>query len=545
MRAPGRFKDWIQMHFPKDLSPPKDRGYIAPGPTVQYNSEALRFRTDENTVTSPPGFVSEGRLDSIITSTMNLDKLKTIADDELKYYIAMISDEEVFLSELICSPHQFPPGFRRGTSRGMAQHLDDLIKWGVVEPTEHVKTITNYFTVEKKNGSLRLVVDGRKVNRMMKRIPKMLLPKITEVIEYLLNNNYFTTVDGKSYFYQIPIAECIGRFFCSNIAARRGRFTTVRMTRLPMGWNWAPAIAQKISNTLLLGKTGKILGLAWIDNFIFAGKTEHEVEENFKEFIANCRLVGAVVDDENPKIVQRGEVLGLDIDLKQKRYRMSPHFVEKLALKTVGKTMTPRELYLLTGSCVWSGYARHVPLCRFGTAVDVVRRVASFVQGRKLSVWDQPIKFDDHEIAALTHWKLHTLSNTWTTQETIGEPRITVWSDASTTAWAFLSPEENSHEQGIFPHDGWHIFVKEAYAANKGVLAHFGIPRLLCIDNMPLVLAIQRKVSSNKIVNSWMSDWDWENISVKWVPTSKQLADPYTRGLTFPAAAPEGPTTLF
>jgi len=62
---------------------------------------------------------------------------------------------------------------------------------------------------------------------------------------------------------------------------------------------------------------------------------------------------------------------------------------------------------------------------------------------------------------------------------------------------------------------------------------------------MPLVLAIKRQVSSNKMVNVWMSSWDWENISVEWVPTHEQRADEYTRGKIFKTKgnlqAPEGP----
>ena len=75
-----------------------------------------------------------------------------------------------------------------------------------------------------------------------------------------------------------------------------------------------------------------------------------------------------------------------------------------------------------------------------------------------------------------------------------------------------------------------HIFVKEAFAANQGAQATRGIPRLMLIDNQPLVFAIKKGLSSNKLLNEWLRTWDLENITVRWVSTTQQKADKYTRG---------------
>jgi hypothetical protein len=111
-----------------------------------------------------------------------------------------------------------------------------------------------------------------------------------------------------------------------------------------------------------------------------------------------------------------------------------------------------------------------------------------------------------------------------------------VWSDASDAAWAYLVTDSLGEEagigdQGMFTGEArsWHIFMKEAYA-NAAVHRTRGIARTLCIDNMALVYAISRKVSSNGMVNGWFSDWDWDNLEAVWVPTTVQKADRYTRG---------------
>jgi len=38
---------------------------------------------------------------------------------------------------------------------------------------------------------------------------------------------------------------------------------------------------------------------------------------------------------------------------------------------------------------------------------------------------------------------------------------------------------------------------------------------------------MDRKVSFNKMVNVWMSGWEWENISLEY---HEKMADEYTRG---------------
>jgi len=110
-----------------------------------------------------------------------------------------------------------------------------------VDPHD-IRVVTNFFTVDKKDDSLRLVVDGRKVNVLMEPPPKMELPTIHEVLEYLMNNEYALTVDGTSYFYQFGISDEVGTLFCANLSAERGNFIPVALTiHRPEGKQHAPS----------------------------------------------------------------------------------------------------------------------------------------------------------------------------------------------------------------------------------------------------------------------------------------------------------------
>jgi hypothetical protein len=288
---------------------------------------------------------------------------------------------------------------------------------------------------------------------------------------------------------------------------------------------------------------GKVLGMAWVDNFVLAAKTKDELQENFQLFLRNCKRVRVTLDTTEPCFMVKGTVLGLEVDLEEKKIRMDPKWIRKLEEKTMKTWMTPRELYEITGSCVWAYYTQRTPLCWQAENMETIRRTANLV-GEGMS-WDTVMKFSATELNFLSLWVQEVLRNAWTSPCKISTSHFHVWSDASSSMWAFLKDDFSITGQGDFDSSqkSWHIFIKEAYAANKSVHATKGTPRTLHIDNMPLVLAIKRMVSSNKITNEWLRTWDWENISVVWVSTTEQKADAFTRGARF-SQAPEGPTQV-
>ena len=502
---------------------------------VHPYSGVLEFVSENGMKTSAPERSRVGELDDICETVIDYPGLQGLAPDDevLRHYIAMLTEIKAVESEMTMPPEKAPPGIRRGISHHMLSHKEKLLRRGVIREATRVRAITSFFTVAKKSGRLRLVVDGRRVNALMKRIPPMELPAIQEVLLYLMSNKFFCTVDGVSYFYQFGISVEVGELFCANLAGTKGEFVPVALTRMPMGWSWAPAIAQKASNVLLQGKDGP-LGICWVDNFVFAGRTRHEVLENFRQFLVRADAANVKLDSREPEVMEVGEILGMLVDLPNGRLRMSDKWAVKVSALAPAKWMTPRQIYTLSGNGIWQSTVGRTPLCRWSTCVDLVRRMATGIHAGL--DWDTPVRLTPEEVRELQRWHTVMKENEWVTYSPESAPTKHVWSDASDREWAWVvtgleDEHEESARQGVFTHPEWHIFVKEAYAANCGVQATRGTPRLLLIDNQPLVFAIMRRLSSNKMVNEWMSTWDWENISVRWVPTTEQKADKYTRGI--------------
>ncbi len=168
-------------------------------------------------------------------------------------------------------------------SRGMAHHAQAMRRQDIVgdiscasevrQWTQVVRQayLCNYiyiFLTPKKNGTGRLIGDARSVNRLQKEPPNIGLPKIHDFISNILSQNLTAKCDGEGYLYQFGLHPDIQPFFKARLApGRRGAISQVMFKRMPMGWKYAPEIAQTVSNFLVRGGVGS----AWLDDFISSG----------------------------------------------------------------------------------------------------------------------------------------------------------------------------------------------------------------------------------------------------------------------------------
>ena len=482
-----------------------------------------------------------GQLGDICPTTIDLEVIRSFApaSSDLHHLLDMCEKLQAWEPHMLCLFNEIPPAFSRGTSRRMLKHMARMTSCGVIRTVDphDIRCVTNFFTVDKKDMSLRLVIDGRKVNLLMERPPNMELPTMESIVDYVMSNKYAMQCDGKSWFYQVPISKEVGTMFCANLADTRGKFVPVALTRLTMGWSYAPAIAQRISNTLLRTEDGRVLGMAWLDNFIFAGRTDQEVSDNFLEFLARCKKANAQVDVEKPmpSIVLRA--LGIEFNMELGSYRLDPEWVLKKASLQPTRSMSPRCLYEMTGTMIWHDFVKRIPLCHQDCNIELIRRVAKLMADNP--TWDEPTPVSAAEVESLSRWLDNLRANepkVWTPAIV---PTLDLWSDASDDEWAALllqGDELIAAEQGKFVGGprGWHIFIKEAFAADKVLQVTKGLHRQINIDNQPLVHCINRGFSANRLVNAFIKSWDLENIRAVWIPTTEELADPFTRGVAIP-----------
>ena len=296
---------------------------------------------------------NEGVMGNIVETTLDMKAMRSMDPSDYLAPMDVIMDEAAFLKHVLASA-SLPN--RRKVSRCMQQHEVVLTDFGIFRRRRIGEEKCFYsmalFTVLKKNGELRLIQDCRPLNQAYEKPPEMFLPKIHELIQEVLGNEYVGQADAISMFYQFALHEDVQKYFAVLLNGPRGAYTEGRMTRMSMGFSWAPAIGQRCANVLI-----RDLGVAWVDNFLLLAKTTEEYEAKRKVFLDRCHSVNMQLDDEATLPKKQTIALGVDMDLSKKRYRMDPEWAENTATKITAALQHERSTLQSHGCCsAWPAY---------------------------------------------------------------------------------------------------------------------------------------------------------------------------------------------
>jgi len=107
-----------------------------------------------------------------------------------------------------CSLPEFQRPFRLPQSQlvAMKKLLDEYVQANVIRPAKDPKTAARAFFIPKPDGSLRMIVDYRKLNAVTETV-KMVMPIIDELIESLSGSEWFSVFDMMSGYWQMVVAK--------------------------------------------------------------------------------------------------------------------------------------------------------------------------------------------------------------------------------------------------------------------------------------------------------------------------------------------------
>jgi hypothetical protein len=145
--------------------------------------------------------------------------------------------------------------------------------------------------VKKKNGTWRICVDFRALNRVTKKNAYP-LPRIDESYCTLRDARYFTSLDLRSGYYQVRLlgsAKEKTAFTC-----RYGHF---QFKELPFGLTNAPATFQNVMNATLAKYIDKSC-MVYLDDIIVYSRTKREHEQHVLEILRALEDAGFVLSEE-------------------------------------------------------------------------------------------------------------------------------------------------------------------------------------------------------------------------------------------------------
>lgn len=157
-------------------------------------------------------------------------------------------------------------------------HIEQQLAAGIIRRS-HSPFTSNVVLVRKKNGQLRICIDYRHLNSKTKK-DNYALPRIDEILDSLAGNAWFSVLDMKSGYYQIPIAE----EHKERTAFTVGSLGFFEHNRMAMGLVNAPATYQRLMEECLGDFLHRICFIYLDDAIVFSG-------DNFDEHVDRLRMV--------------------------------------------------------------------------------------------------------------------------------------------------------------------------------------------------------------------------------------------------------------
>lgn len=163
----------------------------------------------------------------------------------------------------------------------LRKQLDELLRLGLIEPSASPWGAPILF-VKKKDGSMRMCVDYRALNKVTIR-NKYPLPRIDECLEQLQGASYFSSLDLKSGYHQVRIsAKDVPK---TAMNCRYGQFS---WRVLPFGLCNSPPTFQAMVNRILKDYIDRFV-LVYVDDILIFSRSEAEHKEHVRLVLEKLR----------------------------------------------------------------------------------------------------------------------------------------------------------------------------------------------------------------------------------------------------------------
>jgi hypothetical protein len=219
----------------------------------------------------------------------------------------------------------------------LREYIDDNLKKGFIRRSESPAGAPVLF-VPKKDGSLRLCVDYRALNKVTikNRCP---LPLISETLDRLRTARYFTKLDLKGAYNLVRVAS--GDEWKTAFRTRYGHF---EYSVMPFGLTNAPATFQAFLNDVLRDSLDTFV-VIYLDDILIYSETLEEHYEHVRSVLQRLKDADLQVKLEKCQFhVQTVEFLGYVIS--PEGISMDPAKIEAIVSWTVPKSVRDIQVFL-------------------------------------------------------------------------------------------------------------------------------------------------------------------------------------------------------
>ena len=239
----------------------------------------------------------------------------------------------------------------RPEERLVDQEIKKLLKKGAIEVVEHTENqfFSNIFTVPKKDGTRRPVIDLRQLNQFVKKVP-FKMEDLTQLPSVLQKGDFLCKIDLQDAYLSIPVAKKARVYLRFLWKGKLYQFTC-----LPFGLASSPRIFTKCLKPLLvyLQALGVCL-LVYLDDFLIMAHTREQCLEQAQLIVGLLEKLGYLINREKSVLepTQRLEYLGFLIDTVEMKFFLPETKILKiqnLAEKFVSEQISARQLASFLG----------------------------------------------------------------------------------------------------------------------------------------------------------------------------------------------------
>ena len=455
-------------------------------------------------------------LKQVVSSSIHYDVLLDFAAksnralfDKYSFLLSIIRDIKVFSSLFRTPPHPNAPG---RSSQLSQNDKSNLLLWNIVFPSPRSSKL-NYvhfgFKVLKSDPSCsRFILDCNLLNEAMQDPPSFHLPSPILLLSKLLRCNFGWVGDFSGWFFQHALGEEVLDFFGLRVGS-----SPLRMRKLPQGWKFSPVTAQTSSDILCLDTECKEEDqfLSWIDD-IFGGSADYEsASQQRNRFILRCNRANAILG-ELSEVSQTIHYVGIEADLKIKKWRLKPDWVKKASrfISSLSSPCSVEALWTALGLLIWFLRVSLLPLALIDPLIFFTVHLTPLLIKSSLK-WHSPIDLwpsvrenirSSLSLVEANRWRTFSHPPPWLTPQTM------IFSDASIKGGAvFFQNQIVWQQEWSFPTGSDDILYLESLAWLAGIRHAINLRSdthsiVTVVDNEALYFSLIKSRAKNFKVSS-------------------------------------------
>ena len=190
-----------------------------------------------------------------------------------------------------------------------------------MEPASGKVFLSRLFTVPKKSGGTRLVMDLSALNKFLKPLHFKMVT-VAQVRSALRKGDWLASLDLQDAYWHVPINRRFRRFLAFQVGAE-----TYQFTRLPFGLSLAPRVFTRLAKVVGARLAGLgIPTLMYLDDWLFHASSMDQVAANVSVARGVLADMGFIVNLSKSTITpsQKLSWLGIEWDTTQASLTLAP-----------------------------------------------------------------------------------------------------------------------------------------------------------------------------------------------------------------------------